>query len=149
MILKHNNIFFIIAGLLLCTSCHHSIDDEDIRKEIFQTEKAFEKMVSEKGVTEAFYFFADEKAVIKRENDMLVKGKENIKNYYAKKNNETLVLNWTPDYIEVSTCGTLAYTYGKYFWKIKNENGEVAEYRGIFHTVWKKQDDNNWRYVWD
>jgi len=45
-----------------------------------QTEKAFEKMASEKGLAEAFYYFADENAVIKRGNDSLIIGKENIRN---------------------------------------------------------------------
>ena len=24
-----------------------------------------------------------------------------------------------------------------------------VEYKGIFHTVWKRQSDNSWKYVWD
>lgn len=105
-------------------------------------------MASEKGIAEAFYYFADDNAVIKRENDTLIKGKENIRIYYDKSNNESSTLNWNPDYIDVSDCGTLAYTYGKYVWKIKDKDGVAKEYKGIFHTVWKKKD-NNWRYVWD
>jgi ketosteroid isomerase-like protein len=142
-------MIFILASILLNTSCYHFIDKEDIRKEIFQTEKAFEKMASEKGIAQAFYFFADEKAVIKRENDTLIMGKENIKIYYDKRSNINATVNWTPDFIYVSDCGTLGYTYGKYVWKIKKLNGDIVEYKGVFHTVWKKQNDNNWRYVWD
>lgn len=141
--------FFILTIILLNVSCHHAIDKEEIKQEIFQTEKAFERMASEKGVAEAFYFFADEKAAIKRENDTLIIGKENIKSYYDKRNNKNATVNWTPDFIEVSDCGTLGYTYGKYLWRIKKENGDTAEYKGIFHTVWKKQNDNTWKYVWD
>jgi ketosteroid isomerase-like protein len=140
---------FILASILLNGSCRHFTGKEEISQEIFQTEKAFEKMASEKGVAEAFYFFADEKAVIKRENDSLIIGKENIKIYYDRRSNKNATVNWTPDFIEVSDCGTLGYTYGKYVWKIKNENDDTVEYKGIFHTVWKKQKDNSWRYVWD
>jgi ketosteroid isomerase-like protein len=142
-------ILFILAGILLYGSCHRPIDKKEIIREIFQTEKAFEKMASEKGVAEAFYFFADEKAVIKRENDTLIMGKENIKIYYDKRSNKNATVNWTPDFTAVSDDGTLGYTYGKYVWKIKKENGDTAEYKGIFHTVWKKQLDGTWKYVWD
>jgi len=34
-------------------------------------------------------------------------------------------------------------------WKIKDEQGKIAEYKGVFHTVWKKQADKSWKYVWD
>jgi ketosteroid isomerase-like protein len=58
-------------------------------------------------------------------------------------------VNWTPDFIEVSADGTLGYTYGKYVWKIKQANGTIKELLGIFHTVWKRQPDGSWKYVWD
>jgi ketosteroid isomerase-like protein len=139
----------IMTGILLNTSCCKRVNKDEIRKEIFNAEKAFEKMAAEKGVVEAFYYYADENAVIHRENDTLIMGKENIKIYYDKKNTKNATVNWTPDYVDVSDCGTLGYTYGKYIWKIKNDSGEIAEYKGVFHTVWKKQKDNNWKYVWD
>ena len=142
-------ILNLLIGAVLITACHQSADKDKLGKEIFQTEKAFEKMTSEKGVAEAFYYFADENAVILRENDTLIKGKSNIKDYYEKKKNKNATVNWTPDFVEVSDCGTLGYTYGKYVWKIKNKEGVISEYKGIFHTVWKKQKDNSWRYVWD
>jgi ketosteroid isomerase-like protein len=134
---------------VLITSCHHNIDKSEVKKDIYQAEKAFEKMSAEKGIAEAFYFFADENAVIKREHDTLIVGKANIKIYYDKRSNKNATVNWTPDFIEVSDCGTLGYTYGKYIWKIINKDGSISEYKGIFHTVWKKQKDNNWKYVWD
>lgn len=141
-------VFILMISIALVSSCNN-IDKEEIKKEIFNAEKAFEKMTSEKDVAEAFYFFADENAVIRRENDTLIVGKENIKSYYDKKNTKNAIVNWTPDYIDVSDCGTMGYTYGKYVWKIKNASGEIVEYKGVFHTVWKKQKDNNWKYVWD
>jgi ketosteroid isomerase-like protein len=142
-------IITLLISLVLITSCHQPVDKDKIKKEIFQTEKAFEKMTSEKGIAEAFYYFADENAVIIRENNTLIKGKEKIKIYYDKKSLKNAIVNWTPDYIDVSDCGTLGYTYGKFVWKIKNDDGTIKEIKGIFHTVWKKQKDNTWKYVWD
>jgi ketosteroid isomerase-like protein len=142
-------IFLLMIGILLWTSCHQPINKEEIKKEIFDTEKAFEKMAAEKGVPEAFFYFADENAVIIRDNNTLIKGKEGIKMYYEKGDTTHATVNWTPDYIDVSDCGTLGYTYGKYVWKVKNADGETVEHKGIFHTVWKKQADNSWKYVWD
>ncbi|MDP2301821.1 MAG: hypothetical protein Q8N03_05280 [Ignavibacteria bacterium] len=145
--MKH--VLLLIPIILFYIGCNHSKSEEEIKNEIFQTEKAFEKMTSEKGIAEAFYYFADENAVIKRENDTLILGKENIKIYYEKKSVKDAIVNWTPDFIDVSKSGDLGYTYGKYIWKIKNIDGNIVEYKGVFHTVWKRQMDNSWKYVWD
>ena len=139
----------LIIILVFFTGCGHLKSKEEIKNEIYLTEKAFEKMTSEKGISEAFYYFADENAVIKRENDTLILGKENIRIYYEKKGLKDAKVNWTPDFIDVSKSGDLGYTYGKYIWKIKDIDGNFVEYKGVFHTVWKRQKDNGWKYVWD
>ncbi len=139
----------LIPVILLFAVSAHSQNKEEIKKEILQTEKAFEKMTSEKGIAEAFYYFADKNAVIKRENDTLISGNENIKIYYQKKGLKDATVNWSPDFIDVSESGDLGYTYGKFIWKIKGDDGKIMEYKGFFHTVWKRQKDNSWKYVWD
>jgi ketosteroid isomerase-like protein len=139
----------LITVIFLFTGCGPSKSKEEIKKEIFQAEKAFEKMTSEKGIAEAFYYFADQNAVIKRENDTLITGNENIKIYYEKKSLKDAIVTWTPDFIDVSESGDLGYTYGKYTWKIKGTDGNKVEYKGVFHTVWKRQKDKSWKYVWD
>ncbi len=75
-----------IPILLFSINSTYAQNKEAIKNEIFQTEKAFEQMTADKGIAEAFYYFADENAVILRENDTLVSGKDNIKAYYAQKN---------------------------------------------------------------
>jgi ketosteroid isomerase-like protein len=139
---------FLLILILQLTSCKQTVNIDAAKNEILQTEKAFEKMASEKGLTEAFYYFADENAVIKRGNDSLIIGKESIRHYYDKNANPYAKLSWTPDFIGVSDCGTLGYTYGRYVFSIQDTSGKSIEHTGIFHTVWKKQN-KDWRYVWD
>jgi ketosteroid isomerase-like protein len=139
---------FIIAAGILCTSCQSSVSREEMKQEIFQTEKAFENMTSEKGIAEAFAFFADPEGVINR-SDSIIKGTDGIKRYYGNSGQAGATISWTPDFIDVSDDGTLGYTYGRYTWKVRGESGRMTEFTGIFHTVWKKQPDGTWRYVWD
>lgn len=141
-----NRLLFI--PLLLLVSCKYSVNKDVLQNEIFQTEKAFEKMVSEKGQAEAFYYFADDNAVILRGNDSLIKGKESIKHYYTINANPDAALSWTPDYIYVSDCGTLAYTYGRFVYSVQDSTGKEIKRTGVFHTIWKKQN-NTWKFVWD
>jgi ketosteroid isomerase-like protein len=143
-----NKTSIILICVLVLVSCKHTVNTDIAKNEILQTEKAFEKMASEKGLAEAFYYFADQNAAIRRGNDSLIVGKDNIKLYYNKNANPNAKLSWAPDFIGVSDCGTFGYTYGKYLYTIRDSTGKTSEYKGIFHTVWKKQN-NNWKYVWD
>ena len=140
-------LYFLFIALQIL-SCRHAVDPAVVRNEVREAEKAFEKMVSEKGMAEAFSHFAGDSAVILRGNDSLIVGKEGIKHYYQMNSNPAAMLNWTPDYIHVSKCGTLAYTYGKYIYSVRDSAGRIQERSGFFHTVWRKQN-NEWKYVWD
>jgi ketosteroid isomerase-like protein len=144
-----NHIAPIIVAMFFLCSCARTVDKETVKRGVFNTEKAFEKMTGEKGIAEAFSFFAAENGVIKRQNDTLIAGKQNIFRYYDNERMKRAQVQWTPDVIEVSDDGSMASTYGKYLWQIPAESGDTAEYRGIFHTVWKKQPDGEWRYIWD
>ncbi|MDD4993036.1 MAG: DUF4440 domain-containing protein [Paludibacter sp.] len=147
--MKKLKFIFIYLSCIMVVSGQQPASCETWKQQVASTEKAFEKMAHDKGITEAFYYFADSMAVIKRANDSLIYGKECIRHFYALKNYSNATVNWTPDFIQVSNDGTLAYTYGKYLWKFKQVDGTTQEFTGIFHTVWKKQKNGSWKYVWD
>lgn len=118
---------------------------ETIRK----TEKQFETDLNTSGAAMAFEKYAAPNAVIKRQNDSLIYGPQAIRQYYSNDIYKKAHATWSPDYIDISNDGTMAYTYGKYHWKMTNPSGETNEFSGVFHTVWKKQADGSWKYVWD
>jgi ketosteroid isomerase-like protein len=139
---------FLLAFVFLI-ACSQRVDKEKLKQEVYQAEKEFEKMCADKGIAEAFYFFASDSAVIKRQNDTLIIGRESIRDYYNKPVYKKAAVSWTPDFIDVSDCGDLSYTFGKYLWKVWDDKGDTTEYRGVFHTVWKRESDGIWNYVWD
>ena len=118
------------------------------KQEILQTEKAFQQMAREKGLREAFVFYADENAAIIR-GEHIIKGKKAIQSWYDKRSGSKMELNWTPDFVDVSGSCDLGYTYGRYVFVVTDSTGARKEGKGIFHTVWKKQPDGTWKYVWD
>jgi ketosteroid isomerase-like protein len=146
---------FILAGILLLSACNNTGKTdttgimEKARTEIAKAEKDFETMAAEKGIAEAFWFYADSNAVIKRQHDTLVHGRDNIRNYYSAETFRNASVKWSPDFIDVSGDGNMAYTYGRYLWQSKDSLGNTSELSGVFHTVWKKQQDGTWKYVWD
>ena len=120
-----------------------------VKLEIVKTEKDFEKLVTAKGLAEGFYQFADSNAVIKREHDTLIIGKVNIKNYYLNSKHQNATVIWSPDAVSVSDAGDMASSYGKYVWTFKDASGKEQVLKGVYHTVWKRQKDGSWKYIWD
>jgi len=117
-------------------------------EEIRDTEKAFAALAKEKGLKVAFSTFAADDAVLSRENK-LIKGKKEIEAYFDKVTLKNVQLSWEPEYIKVAESGDLGYTYGPYTFKWTDDKGEAQIATGIFHTVWRKDKDGKWRYVWD
>ena len=145
---------FIVAlftGCICYVSCQTTSGNkkETAIMEIKQAEKDFEKMASEKGIAEAFSHFADSQAVIRGANDSLIRGKDGIRNYFSASRFSTATVTWSPDFTDAAASGDLGYTYGKYTWRSKDSTGQVNESSGVFHTVWRKQEDGSWRFVWD
>lgn len=141
--------FFIITASLFLNSCNTKPDIKSMEKwkqEIRQTELDFAKMAKEEGIEKAFITYAAEDAVVMRNNE-LVKGLKNIEVFYKDKTSKGL--DWVPDFVDVSASGDLGYTYGHYTYSYIDSTGKAAENKGIFHTVWKKQSDGTWRFVWD
>lgn len=118
------------------------------RDEIIKTEKDFADLVLKEGIGKAFLAFAADDAVINRAGK-IHKGKKEILEYFDSQQFTNVKLEWKPDFVDVSSSGDMAYTFGKYTFSATSEKGEPIEAKGIFHTVWKRQSDNNWKYVWD
>ncbi len=132
----------LIAGFTSCGDRNKiSLSDE-----ILNTEKSFEKLVNDSGLMAGFAGFAAPDAVISR-NGKLIRSRDSIRLYYLAEQGKNITLKWTPEKIDVAASGDLAYTWGPY---VYTETDSVKHvYRGFFHTVWKKQPDGNWRFVYD
>ena len=141
----------IIYLAVVFTGCKTSNNSAQIKKwkaEVASTEKAFAEMAASNGIAEAFIAFAADSAVIMR-NHKIYKGRKAIQDYFNTHDYSKVKLQWEPDFVEVSLGGDLAYTYGKYTFSMADSTGKLQNSAGIFHTVWKRQTDGNWKFVWD
>jgi len=132
--------------LIACNKEPDKSQSEKWKREIMETENKFSNMASEVGIHNAFIVYAAEDAVLMR-NDDLVMSKKYIDLFYKNKNSKGLA--WTPDFVDVAASGDLGYTYGHYTFSHTDSTGKLIVNKGIFHTVWKRQSDGNWRFVWD
>lgn len=144
-------VVYTLPILFLSLACSPKSNEDSIeewKEEITNTERAFAEMARKEGVPKAFLFYAANDAVLNRNNKVL-KGKEAIKTYFDNQTLKEVNLQWAPDFVDVSSSGDLGYTYGSFTFSAKDTTGNPIEAEGIFHTVWKRQADGNWRFVWD
>jgi len=141
--MKYLLLLILFSGSVLATDL-----SEQYKKEIMATEIAFANKAKVDGLKKAFLFYAADEAVLKR-GKRLIKGKPDIAKYFDENPKVYEKFTWLPDFIEVSDSGDLGYTYGAYELAFHDKDDKLVEAGGIFHTVWKRQADGKWRYVWD
>ncbi|MCR9287632.1 MAG: nuclear transport factor 2 family protein [Bacteroidetes bacterium] len=144
----HLTTFSIILVLTACQSNFTKIDIEKSKKEIVETELAFAKIAKEEGLSNAFTSYAANDGVLNR-NNKIISGKPAIKKYLESSSHTNISLEWTPDFVDVSASGDLGYTYGKFTYSAQDTSGQIIKSEGIFHTVWKRQADGTWKFVYD
>ena len=150
--MKRNTSFAILTCFML-NACNTTTDVESMsawKEEIVNTEKAFANMAAEEGVPEAFLAYAANDAVLMRNNKLII-GMDSLKKHLnaGNSNSSTVSLTWKPDFVDVSKSGDLGYTYGKYNYMAIDSLGKKTTANGVFHTVWKRQEDGKWKFVWD
>lgn len=121
---------------------------EQWKDEIVQTEKAFSELAGKEGIPTAFLSYAAKDVVVMRNNALIV-GWDALKESFNPGPGDNVSLSWEPDFVDVAASGDLGYTYGKYLYTVTDSLGNKTEQEGVFHTVWKRQDDGSWRFVWD
>lgn len=144
-------ILKLIVFVVIINACQlpaGTSSSEKLKSELFAVEKEFCAMAQTEGVQKAFVYFAADSAVILRRNTVL-KGKEAIRLQYASFPQKGSKLEWAPDFADVSASGDLGYTYGRYTLTSTDSIGHATKNEGVFHTVWKRQPDGQWRFVWD
>jgi ketosteroid isomerase-like protein len=137
-----------ILVFLVFNSCSQNTSLEPIQEEIIATEIAFAKMAREVGLKEAFLEFAADSAVLNR-NGKIIKGKQQIAAYFDSQTLQNVSLEWEPEFVEVARAGDMAYTYGPFIFSAISAEGEPQSALGYFHTVWKKQEDGSWKFIYD
>jgi len=142
-----------LLTLILCLfffSCQMESkpDLEALKKEVEATEIAFSDYSVAHGTQAAFVAFAHENAAIKRRDTVIV-GIDGIRAYYGESSLLESRLAWKPSFVDVASSGDMAYTYGRYtFWGLRPDSTEINN-TGVFHTVWKKNEAGEWKFVYD
>ena len=143
-------LILVLTLLVSCNTMPDSATLEAWKQEIRDVERDFASMAAREGIPEAFLYYAAEDAVLMR-NDQLFIGKRKLEESFERNTSQLQdeLLSWKPDFVDVSASGDLGYTYGQYIYSYTDSTGSTVELQGVFHTVWKRQADGTWRFVWD
>lgn len=141
--MKKINSFLLLLFIVFFLSAKNNNAGEV--EKLKQTELAFSKLCGEKGMKESFLAYAD-KDVIKAEGDnqFPVFGIDSLAASFGNER-ETFTLSWYPTKVEVSRSKDLGFTFGN--WILTKANGDKKY--GVYYTVWKKQKDNSWKFIFD
>lgn len=142
-------VMSLLMGIFVSCVTKQKQDQSEVwKQEIRDAERAFDSVAQAAGLQHAFAAFAAEEVALLR-NNTLIKGKAALKDYFEARTQPGISLTWKPDFVDVSASGDLGYTYGKYVYTATDSLGNTQSSEGIFHTVWKRQADGLWKFVWD
>jgi len=136
-------IFFIVLINLFIAGCCVQMDKKELKQILIKTDSSFSRMSVEKGIKSAFDFYMDDTAVMYRDNSHPIKGRENINKLFNSEATDTL--RWKPTFADVAESGDLGYTLGEYSYT--SEQGKQS--MGYYVSIWKKQENGDWKYVFD
>jgi len=146
-----NPIKILLPILMLLISCNTSETKGNVetwKAEVIQVEQDFNDLAQKIGLADAFYTYAANDGVI-RKSGKLVEGKVAIQEWIKNDVRPNESLTWKPTFVDVSRSGDLAYTYGDATFIFIDSLGNKKERTSVYHTVWKRQEDGHWRFVWD
>lgn len=95
-----------------CEIDNKKVSIEELKGEILNTEQEFATMAKQEGIAVAFLYYADEQAVLNR-NNIILSGKSAIKTYFENQTFKEINLQWKPDFVDVAASSDLGYTYVK------------------------------------
>ena len=56
---------------------------------------------------------------------------------------------WHPEVVELSGDGTLGLSRGPWMMTGTRKDGTPFEHKGLFNSVWRRQEDGSWKIVFD
>jgi ketosteroid isomerase-like protein len=150
------------TGFLLClifalASRSSASSQEELRQELGRTERSFCAEAARVGIADAFLaymadncFLPDRLALSRSEYKKAVEeARARAGTSYKPGPNPDVRLTWSPSKVEVSDDGTLGYTWGRYDFRSKGKDGKVDSSTGIYLTIWRRQVDGSWKFVYD
>lgn len=137
---------FSLFAVILIVACQAE-DTEKLKQEVIEADRNFNTMAQEKGIAQAFLYYADERVIKPNPGEQPVVGKFALMEWYKKNPPGEYTLTWNP--LRAEASGNLGYTFGGYELITKTKDGRDTTQYGNYVSIWKRKNDGSWRYVLD
>jgi len=134
--MKLFSISFLLFVCLVKTSAQKGIDG------LINAEKNFAAYSVSNSTKEAFLKFLDSAGIV-FDNGKPVNGIET----WNKREKRPGVLNWHPQYADISSSGDFGYTSGP--WTFRSSSNDTISARGQYTTVWNINKNGEWKFLVD
>ena len=136
-------LFVIIA------SCNPSINMDQEREKLLQTDIDFSNRSVKVGNHQAFLEFASPDVVLLKPNSYPIVGKPAMRQLYSELSDSNYRLTWKPSYGRIAKSGDLGYTFGIYLLEITKgeQKGQISQ--GTYCSIWEKNVKGEWRFILD
>ncbi|MEX0323837.1 MAG: DUF4440 domain-containing protein [Puniceicoccaceae bacterium] len=147
-----------LAAFLIVTFTSVSVSANPAKKvstqsttaDLIAVDKAFNDKAQEIGVAEAFVEFAAPDAVMYRNGAEPIVGREAI--FAVLSAEKGVTLKWVPLTADIAASGDLGYTRGSFELTpppAPDGQKSLGSYKGYYVSIWKKQPDGSWKWVFD
>jgi ketosteroid isomerase-like protein len=109
---------------------------------LISAEKSFAAYSVKNSTKEAFLKFLDSSGIV-FDNGKPVNGIET----WNKREKRPGILNWGPQFAEISESGDFGYTTGP--WTFKNSLNDTVVAKGQYTTVWHMSNNGEWKFLVD
>ena len=150
MLHKLGMIIFCSFLFIFLGGCGPTINKEKEKQSLLEVDREFSELSVKKGTLEAFYtYMADDGIVLPKQRHPI--HKEVYKEALSQREpgRGTTILTWEPLLADVAQSADLGYTHGKYQLVSSESTGNQDTTSGYYITVWKKQTDGSWKFVFD
>jgi ketosteroid isomerase-like protein len=135
----------LILLLLICLSGAAAQDSYLLSTDLqslVDTERAFSRTATEKGVRDSFLAFIADDGILYRPGP--VNGKQWLEPRPARPG----LLTWQPVFADISAAGDMGLTTGPWEFREKSATDQPVGH-GQFVTIWRKQSDGSWKFAID
>lgn len=135
----------IIIAAIIFSSCNTKQTDlsKQAAEQIWSADTAMSNLATREGFFKALLKYADDSLIIPREGKLPMIGKTEVSQAWSDK---PVIIEriWKPIRAEASQSGEIGYSFGYSMYKTQ----DTTTYSN-YCTIWKKQKDGTWKFVYD
>lgn len=137
----------VLATSVLLNGCAQNVDISAAKESMMEADRQFSALSAAEGVGTAFSAYMTDNATTFVDKMHPISGRVELEKRYSNAKGVTLV--WNPTHAEISSSGDFGYTRGRWDRTFKNADGTAGKAYGYYITVWQKQPDKSWKWIFD